>query len=117
MIFALSTDDRTLQVFDNEAEAISYAEGIDVEDGVWAFFDQAGKALEPVFTSPNQRGRFVVCSGVYELHLAVENTPTLQARLSEVSAIGSIGKFRSVSEVESWLASSSSLSHISRDHE
>ena len=109
MIFALSTDDRTLQVFDSEAEAISYAEGIDVEDGVWAFFDDAGQALEPVFTKPNQRGRFVVSSGVYELRLAAPNTPPLQAKLSEVSAIGNVGKFKSVSEVEAWLASNSSF--------
>ncbi|HSH71478.1 MAG TPA: hypothetical protein VK974_00335 [Methylophilaceae bacterium] len=109
MIFALSTDDRTLQVFESEAEAISYAEGIDVEDGVWAFFDDTGHALEPVFTKPNQRGSFVVSSGVYELHLAAPNTPALQAKLSEVSAIENSGQFNTVSEVEAWLASNPSF--------
>lgn len=107
MIFALSTDDRTLQVFDSEAEAISYAEGIDVEDGIWLFFNEMGQALEPVFTKPNQRGSLVVASGVYELRLASLNTPPLQAKLSEVKAIGNVGRFKSVSEVKAWLASKS----------
>ncbi|MFN9707660.1 MAG: hypothetical protein ACK53K_04400 [Burkholderiales bacterium] len=39
MIFALSTDDKTLMVFASETEATAYAEGIDVEDGGWLFFD------------------------------------------------------------------------------
>jgi hypothetical protein len=31
MIFALSTDDKTLMIFVSEAEATAYVEGIDVE--------------------------------------------------------------------------------------
>jgi hypothetical protein len=38
MIFAFATDDRTLLAFQSESEAIAYAEGVDVEDGVWLFF-------------------------------------------------------------------------------
>src|SRR6266498_1398186 len=51
MIFAFATDDRTLFVFPNEAKACSYAEGIDVEDGVWLFFAEDGTPLVPAFAT------------------------------------------------------------------
>ncbi|MEB2315767.1 MAG: hypothetical protein OZ919_06725 [Xanthomonadaceae bacterium] len=67
MIFAASTDDRSLIVFPSDAEAISRCEGLDVEAGNWLFWDRAGNPLEPVFTTPNKRGLFSVQSGVYHL--------------------------------------------------
>ena len=70
MIFALSTDDRTLSVFATAAEAIGYCEGIDVEDGIWLFFANDGTPLEPRFTQPNRRGRILVRSGTYILEPA-----------------------------------------------
>jgi len=70
VIFALSTDDRTLSVFATAAEAIGYCEGIDVEDGVWLFFANDGTPLKPTFTSPNRRGVILVGSGTYILEPA-----------------------------------------------
>lgn len=109
MIFALSTDDRTLEIFDSEADAISNAEGVDVEDGVWLFFDETGQALEPFFIKPNKRGGFGLISGVYELHLSNQNLPTLQVKLSEVAALSGTDKFKNLSEVKSWLTSNTSF--------
>ena len=70
MIFAFATDDRTFHAFPSEAEATAYAEGVDVEDGVWLFFGQDGTLLEAVFTRPNERGTLTVRSGVYRLQRA-----------------------------------------------
>ena len=75
MLFAGSVDDGTLFVFDTVALATSYCEGIDVEDGVWRFWDEEGNALRPEFTVPNQRGGFTVGNGVFHL----EPDPTGQA--------------------------------------
>lgn len=67
MVFGLSTDDHTLQVFQDADAAVSYAEGVDVEDGGWLFFADDGSQLEAVFTEPNKRGWFWVQSGRYIL--------------------------------------------------
>ena len=58
MIFALAIDDRTLMVFPDEAQAVAYCEGIDVEEGNWLFFNDNGKPLDAVFTTPNKHGSF-----------------------------------------------------------
>ena len=70
MVFGLSTDDRTLHVFQDAQTAVSFAEGVDVEDGGWLFFSDDGTRLDAVFTKPNRRGWFWVVSGRYELRPA-----------------------------------------------
>jgi hypothetical protein len=70
MVFGLSTDDGTLHVFADVDAAVSYAEGVDVEDGGWPFFSDGGSRLEPIFATPNRRGRFGVESGQYTLRPA-----------------------------------------------
>jgi hypothetical protein len=102
MIFALSTDDRTLQVFNAEAEAIGYAEGIDVEAGVWRFFDSCGAPLEAVFTKPNT-GRFLVASGKYYLRPAAG--VNLIECLGEVAAVEAPAPLNTISAVRERLAS------------
>jgi hypothetical protein len=67
MLFAGSVDDGTLLVFDTVALATSYCEGVDVEDGVWKFWDAEGNSLRPEFSVPNHRGRFAVGNGVFHL--------------------------------------------------
>jgi hypothetical protein len=88
MIFVLLTDENTLVVHDDEASAIRSCEGIDVEDGVCLFFDDAGQPFEPVFDEPNQRGRFMVVSGRYHLRQASESSrKTLLQLLPDVMNI------------------------------
>ena len=70
MIFAAATDERSLQVFPTEAEAVAYCEGLDVEAAEWLFWDDTGAPLEPVFHVPNKRGLFFVGNGKYSLQLA-----------------------------------------------
>jgi hypothetical protein len=70
MIFVVETEERTLQAFASEAEAISACEALDVEARTWLFWSNDGTPLEPVFTVPNKRGLFTVQNGVYHLQPA-----------------------------------------------
>jgi len=101
MIFGFTTDDRTLHVFADEANACSYAEGIDVEDGVWLFFGEDGNPLEPTFTKPNQRSRFSVVSGAFCLTPSASPENSLLDLLLRVSAVE--GELRSVEAVRQLL--------------
>jgi hypothetical protein len=81
MVFAEATDERSLSAFENDSEAIAYCEGIDVTEGNWLFWDDSGNPLEPVFSTPTMRGRFVVSSGTYTLQ---RSTSIRYAHLMEV---------------------------------
>ncbi len=105
MFFAFSADDRTLHAFATEAEATAYAEGIDVEDGVWLFFDQRGAALEAVFTRPNERGKLIIRSGTYHLRPAASaQTETLNQVLPRVTSFE--GELASLESVRQFLTKS-----------
>jgi hypothetical protein len=67
MIFAASTDERSLTAFATEEEAIAYCEGLDVEAGEWLFWDDTGHPLLPEFYEPNKRGLLLCASGRYRL--------------------------------------------------
>jgi hypothetical protein len=107
MIFAFATDDRTLMVFASEAEATSYAEGIDVEDGVWLFFDECGAPLQAIFTTPNKRGSFLVQSGIY--HLKSVQGQNLAELLPQVSLVEGRSELNTISAVVERLASNTSV--------
>ena len=105
MVFALGTDDGELMVFPTAAEAVSYCEGIDVEDGGWLFFAGDGSPLEAQFERPNERGTFTVRSGTYALRPAIGSShQPLQARFPEVRSVEG-GGVSTVAEVERLLAS------------
>lgn len=80
MIFAVATDECTLTAFESEAAAVTACEGLDVEAADWLFWDDQGKPLEPLFSTPNKRGLLVVQNGVYSL---VPATPNHHANLEE----------------------------------
>jgi len=54
MIFVIA-DDNLLSIYDSESELQGACEGIDVEKGVYQFFDDAGKPLEAKFINPNEK--------------------------------------------------------------
>ena len=58
MVFVFA-EDGTLEVLAGPDEARRNYEGIDVESGVFRFFDESGICLEPRFTKPNRAGRFL----------------------------------------------------------
>lgn len=103
MIFALSTDDKTLMIFVSEAEATAYVEGIDVEDGVWLFFDDCGFPLTATFSTPNKRSAFCAESGVY--HLQPSQGQNLSELLPEVASIEGAAPENTVVGVMTLLAS------------
>jgi hypothetical protein len=56
MIFVFA-EDETLHVVDGSDEVRRMCEPIDVESDVFAFYDAAGRRLDPVFTKPNRERR------------------------------------------------------------
>jgi hypothetical protein len=102
MIFAFATDDCGLMAFATEPDAISYCEGIDVENGEWSFFAHDGSPLEAHFTTPNRKGSFTGASGTYVLRPNASG-PSLCSLLSNVSYVEGEG-LRTVAEVEAVLA-------------
>lgn len=57
MIFIIS-EDQTLEVVENISDVQRECEGVDVEDGVFLFFNEDGEELVPHFTSPNRHDGF-----------------------------------------------------------
>lgn len=80
MIFVAETEERCLFVFASEAEAVARCEGLDVEAGVWVFWDVDGAPLEPEFIVPNVQGLFWVGNGSYRL---IKASPGHHADLAE----------------------------------
>ncbi|KFN51424.1 hypothetical protein N790_14780 [Arenimonas malthae CC-JY-1] len=108
MIFAVDTDDMSLLLFDSAEEAVAHCEGIDVEEGVWLFWDDLGKALEPDWLTPNFHSRFVVGSGKYQLAPAPQR-PTLLQVLPEIRFIQGNLAFPTIAAVEAHLAKAVSV--------
>jgi len=101
-IFAFSTDDRGLEVFPGKEDAISYCEGIDIENGQWLFWDELGINLEPKFYVPNQKGKFKIISGKYDL-VSFPQGLELIGFLSNVSYVEGRGMFKDIDEVRQHL--------------
>lgn len=101
-IFAFSTDDRGLEVFLTKEEAISYCEGIDIENGEWIFWDEFGSSMEAKFYEPNKKGILGVVSGKYDLVPFPEGLELIEF-LSNVGYVEGHGMFKDVSEVRQHL--------------
>ena len=100
--FAFSTDDRGLEVFPSREDAIAYCEGVDVENGLWVFWDQNGEGLSVEFTSPNQKSCYSVVSGAY----VFKPFPAAISLLEFSSSIGYVegrGIFNTLDDVINYL--------------
>ena len=104
MIFAVATDEKSLMVFNSEREAIAYCEGIDVEDGVWRFWDGNGTALSVHVLVTNHRTGILVGSGTYGLKPAPD-LPALTHSLPNVACLEANPYFSTLAEVQAHLAS------------
>lgn len=109
MIFVLA-DDNILHVLDSESASLSTFEGIDVEGGIYKFFDKTGTPLKAEFMNLNQTGKIFgmlswVISGNYRL-VAAESAdlPWLSEILSSVSGLEKNRYFSSAEEVQKFLA-------------
>ncbi|KAF1721241.1 hypothetical protein [Pseudoxanthomonas wuyuanensis] len=103
MIFAVATDERTLFVFSSAAAANAYCEGIDVEDGGWLFWDEAGTALAPEFLTSNYRDKFTVGSGTYQL-VPAPHRPLLAEVITEINHLEANPYFADLSAVRTHFA-------------
>jgi hypothetical protein len=80
MIFVIA-DDNMLHVLNSETESQGEFEGIDVEEGIYRFFDETGAPLAAEFEKPNKKGKLFgifswVVSGKYRL-ISAESTGSL----------------------------------------
>lgn len=105
MIFAFATDDRSLEAFASEADAVACCEGIDVANGGYQFFGPNGSPLQAVFTVEPKTSGFVVTSGRY--HLQPGDGVTLQQVLPLVASVDGQG-LRTLEQVEGVLTLRSS---------
>lgn len=109
MIFAVETEERTLMSFVDEAAAVSYCEGLDVEAAVWLFWNDRGEPLEPHFSIPNKRGFFSVHNGVYSLvDSNVDHHAVLDEALDEILTFENDPPFDSAEGVRNYLRVSQS---------
>src|SRR6516225_11709166 len=77
MIIAFA-DDRTVTVFPDIVSVRRDCEAIDVEEGVYQFFDEYGRRLKPRIINPVRRtslffGVKLIGSGVFDLELDLNN--------------------------------------------
>jgi hypothetical protein len=106
MIIALATDDRSLFVFRSVESAAAYCEGIDVEDGVWHFWDAGGSPMKPVFVEPNERSGAWIRNGTYTLEPAeFSGSPALTEALRQPVFLQPNPYFESVESLQVHLAS------------
>jgi hypothetical protein len=108
MIFALETNTQALDVFPDETAAISCCEGIDVEDGIWIFWDDGGIALFAEFVEPNKRKGLWVTNGTYHLvqNPEMAQTPLLEA-LEHIAAVEGQPPFNTITSIKQYLISRS----------
>ena len=105
MIFVF-IEDGTLDVIDALADALREYEGIDVESGVFEFYDENGIYLKPVFSVPNKYESHLfgliksVESGVYGLIPAPnECEKSFEIMLGDVQILNENKYFSSLGEI------------------
>jgi hypothetical protein len=100
MIFVFA-DDGTLEIIAGPEEAKQEYEGIDVEEGVYKFFDETGTRLNPNFIKPNKRSKFSVQSGEFELLPSTHsNEDDIFSHLNEASELNPNRWFNDLGEVK-----------------
>ncbi len=108
IIFALG-EDGVLSVFNDLHEVRLECEGIDVESGVWDFFNYQGKSVRPYFNSPN-----IIRKHLFGMLKSVESSqnfsfvlndsePDLGLLLDDISYLEDNKHFNSIAEVKSYL--------------
>jgi hypothetical protein len=105
MIFVFDYDDKSLEVFLNEKDAIAAYEGIDVGESPCEFWNNEGHSLKAVFTKPNKRGSFSVLSGTYHLVPNPEGERLINM-LVQVTYVESESPLKSIEAVRQHLTSS-----------
>lgn len=109
MIFTF-IEDGTLDIIRDLAEAQRNYEGVDVESGVYAFYDAKGAPLRPLFTTPNKYGKCLwliswSSSGVFDLVAgAAQGQDPIDVALLEVRVLNPNPYFGTLDEVRAYFA-------------
>jgi hypothetical protein len=112
MIFVFA-DDQTLNILDSIDEVRRDCEGVDVEEGIFSFFDESGSLLLPYFIESNKKGKLFglfgwVSSGVFDLKKSEEDIPyTIEEALDNTVSIDSNKYFDSLAAVRGFLTNKS----------
>lgn len=110
IIFAFG-EDGLLSVFDNLRAVQLGCEGIDVESGVWDFFNYKGEPIKPNFINPNIVKKHLsglvssVESSKNFLFVLEENNsePNLKSILSTIVGLENNKHFSNIVEIERYL--------------
>jgi hypothetical protein len=105
MIFVFS-DDKSLNVI--SSPDYGEFEGVDVENGLYRFFDEEGTYLKPVFTKANRTGHVLgfipwVVSGEYELQAVPDSEEDVFFYLDRAISLEPNDWFHSLDEVRRFL--------------
>jgi len=114
MIFVFDNDDKSLEIFPSEKDAIAACEGIDVEESPCVFWNNEGQALKAVFTKPNEKGSFSVVSGLYHLESNPSGKPLINV-LEQVSYVEGKSPLNSIESVRQHLTSSGNIASSGLD--
>lgn len=108
MIFVIA-DDCVLHVLNSVSESQGEFEGVDVEEGIYKFFDESGNPLVAGFTKPNKRGKLLgllpwVESGTYSLTPDISgNLPRLLDIWGSIAGLDVNSHFSSLEDVHRFL--------------
>jgi hypothetical protein len=108
MIFAF-LEDGSLEIKRDLSEVRRDFEAVDVENLVVEFYDDQGGALEPVFTTPNRRHKFLgfllsLEQGEFELRPTQDPTwDPVEVMLAQTVALEPNPFFNSLEEVRTYL--------------
>lgn len=118
MIFALD-ETGEISVLSGLAEVRRDCEAIDVETGVWKFFDENGHLLRPVFTQPNKVRKLLgTVSSIEQGEFSLEpadpgpNPTLLEAINSNSVYLNNASRFPSIDSLRSYLMSRSGHASI-----
>lgn len=104
-VFALSTAERHLHVYEDEADACRQVDAFEVEDGGWVFFSSTGRPLTVNFLAKNRRGMFSQESGKYMLSPDIAGVALpLQQRLRGATLVKPLAPLETMNSVEVQLA-------------
>jgi hypothetical protein len=98
--------DQTVTVLPDVASVRLECEAVDVEDGLYRFFDEMGRPLVPRFIAPVERNSLLfgtittVGGGFYELELDLQDQgPSFETSLGSVVAINPNPSFPTIADL------------------
>ncbi len=102
-------DDTTLEICESLDDARRNYEGIDVESGVFSFYDFSGCPVKPVFAKPNRHSSFLgilqsSTSGAFDFRRdSVVNRPPMDRLLQNTTSLSTNDRFSTLDDIKNHL--------------